>query len=120
MPTLRPRTIPKLPKAYHARDAIWKGHDDYFSGSIPPVDHMKALRVTGRISNEQRRMYDKDGFQMNPEDVIRALNRAGVRFVVMGAHAVNGWSRVERATQDVDVLVQKSHHRKAVAAIHGI
>jgi hypothetical protein len=89
----------------------------YFDGPIPPVDHMKSLRTTAWLSNSQRRFMNKGAFQMDPEDVIRVLNRAKVRFVLMGAHALHGWSRVERATQDVDVLVQKSQHRKAVAVI---
>jgi hypothetical protein len=113
--TIKPR---KIRRPGYRQDPSWADVQDHFSGPIPPVDHMKALRVTGQISNAQRRMYDKDAFQMNPQDVIRALNRARVKFVLMGAHAVNGWTRVERATQDVDVLVQKSHHRKAVQAVH--
>jgi hypothetical protein len=52
-----------------------------------------------------------------PEKVIRVLNNSGVRFVVMGTHAIVGYRKEIRATQDVDVLVRKSDHSRAVAAI---
>ena len=55
--------------------------------------------------------------EIEPKTLIQVLNRAGVNFVLMGAHVVAGWSRVHRATEDVDALVQKSHHRKAVEAV---
>jgi hypothetical protein len=35
----------------------------------------------------------------------------------MGAHGIAAWLGEPRATRDVDVLVQKSHHCKAVKAI---
>lgn len=53
----------------------------------------------------------------SPQKVIRVLNAAEVSFVVMGTHAVLGYRKIVRATQDVDVLVKKAHHAKAVEAI---
>jgi hypothetical protein len=53
-----------------------------------------------------------------PKKVIRVLNKAGVNFVLMGTHALNGWRSQARATEDVDVLVAKKHHTKAIRAIH--
>jgi hypothetical protein len=52
-----------------------------------------------------------------PQDVIEVLNEAKVSFVLMGTYAVSGWRSEPRATQDVDVLVEKKDHRKAVAAV---
>lgn len=114
---LRARRIPTLPKALHARDAIWKGHDDFFSGPIPPVDHAKMLRDTAALSKASVHFWSPQSVLVDPEELVRVLNRAGVRFVLMGAHVTNGWTRVTRTTRDVDVLVQKSHHRKAVEAV---
>lgn len=53
-----------------------------------------------------------------PERVAAVLNRAGVAFVLVGAHAVNAWTRRVRATMDVDLVVASRAHRKAVKAIH--
>ena len=45
------------------------------------------------------------------------LKNAGVTFVMMGTHGVGGWRSEPRATQDVDCLIRKQHHRKAVEAV---
>src|SRR5262245_56837459 len=100
-----------------ASDDLWKGHDDYFAGPIPPVDHAKALKETAWLTKVQLEMWLEGFVDVNPKELIRDLNRAEVKFVLMGAHVTNAWSRVARATRDVHVLVQKSHHRKAVQAI---
>jgi hypothetical protein len=52
-----------------------------------------------------------------PRDVIRVLNDAGVRFMLLGAHGLAGWTRSPRATQDVDILVGVRSHKKAVRAL---
>jgi hypothetical protein len=54
---------------------------------------------------------------ITPLQVIRLLNAAKVRFVLMGAHAIGGWMRKPRATQDVDVLVAARGVRKAVSTL---
>ena len=55
------------------------------------------------------------GMTITPSDVARVLNGAGVKFVFVGAHAVNAYSGRPRATQDVDVLTDAPV--KAVAAL---
>jgi hypothetical protein len=95
----------------------WKELNDYFGGPIPPVDHAKALSATTSLNESNRRLWNGGAVEAKAEDVIRALRRARVKFVLIGAHAANGWRRVARTTRDVDVLVRKNHHRKAVAAI---
>ncbi|HEV3025881.1 MAG TPA: hypothetical protein VGX76_25580 [Pirellulales bacterium] len=55
--------------------------------------------------------------RVDPEELIQLLNRAGVKFILMGHHGISGWLSDPRATRDVDVLVQKRHHGKAVRAI---
>jgi hypothetical protein len=52
-----------------------------------------------------------------PLDVIRILNAAGVRFVLIGTHALGGWMNKPRTTSDVDVLVAARGHKKAVGAL---
>ncbi|MBI3270677.1 MAG: nucleotidyl transferase AbiEii/AbiGii toxin family protein [Planctomycetes bacterium] len=52
-----------------------------------------------------------------PERVAEVLEDAGVTFVLAGAHALAGWTRMPRATMDVDVVVLPRHHKKAVKAI---
>ena len=83
----------------------------------PAIPHDQGLRissmVTGWFYETQRRM----ATQIKPHDVIRLMNKARVKFVLMGAHGIAGWMEQPRSTQDVDILVQPSHHRKAVGVI---
>src|SRR5215211_7610713 len=79
--------------------------------------HRKAMQISGTLT---RSFYDMRGtrrIMAEPKKVIRVLNDAGVRFVVMGTHAMTGYRSEPRATQDVDVLVRKRDHKKAVAAL---
>jgi len=52
-----------------------------------------------------------------PEDVIRVLNRAKIRFVLVGAYGIARWKKEGRATFDVDVVVAARQVKKAVAAL---
>jgi hypothetical protein len=54
---------------------------------------------------------------ITPLDVIRVLNAANVRFMLLGAHGLAGWMGKPRATEDVDVLVGTRGHKKAVRAL---
>jgi len=54
---------------------------------------------------------------ITPLDVIRILNAARVKFMLLGAHGIGGWTREPRATKDVDVLVAARSHKKAVASL---
>jgi hypothetical protein len=54
---------------------------------------------------------------IKPMDVIRVLNAAKVRFMLLGAHGIGGWIGKPRATEDVDVLVGTRGHKKAVRAL---
>lgn len=55
------------------------------------------------------------GMKITPVDVARVLEAAQVRYVLVGAHAINAYSGRPRATQDVDVLTDAP--RKAAAAL---
>ena len=52
---------------------------------------------------------------IGPDDVARVLREAGVEYVVVGAHAANGYTGRPRATVDVDVIVR--HPKKAAQAV---
>jgi len=54
---------------------------------------------------------------ITPLEVIRTLNAASVRFMLLGVHGLGGWTREPRATKDVDVLVAARGHKKAVQAL---
>jgi hypothetical protein len=76
--------------------------------------HERALTISGALSRFHREMYQPEAVVVHPKKVIRLLTKAKVRFVVMGAHGVGGWSPRARSTQDVDVLVAKKDHARAV------
>lgn len=52
-----------------------------------------------------------------PNEVIRVLDDANVRFVLVGAHGLGGWIKKPRATEDVDILVGVRGHKKAVRSL---
>jgi hypothetical protein len=79
--------------------------------------HAQALTISSHCTLSHRQMVQKGAIMIGPLDVIRVLNEAEVGFVLMGTYGIAGWRQQPRATQDVDVLVQKKDHRKAVAAI---
>jgi hypothetical protein len=54
---------------------------------------------------------------ITPLAVIRILNAVKVRFMLVGAYAIGGWTRESRGTTNVDVLVATRGHRKAVRAL---
>lgn len=80
--------------------------------------HSEALRTSSFLTLTFQQMYQRKAAMITPGQVIAVLNQAGVRFVLMGAHGVGGWMGEPRSTQDVDVLVPKSEHRKAIQALH--
>src|SRR5437764_14536219 len=55
------------------------------------------------------------GREIGPVDVAKVLRAAGVRYVIVGAHALNGYTGRPRATVDVDAVVQ--FPKKAANAI---
>ena len=80
------------------------------------LDHAGALRLSSRITSNLRHMYQREAVDVQPHDVVKVLNAAGVRFTLLGAHAIAGWLDEPRATQDVDLLIH-SRHRRAVQAV---
>src|SRR5580692_10984724 len=80
-------------------------------------EHLQAMFIAGQIGETLRDMYWPEATVIKPEEVIRLLNKAKVRFVLMGTYGINGYRYQARATQDVDVLVWAKDHERAVAAL---
>jgi hypothetical protein len=105
------------------RTLIEHGHDDHGAykvlpnDALEPANHAAALETSRALCGTFTRMYPGVGIVIDPLDVLDALNQAGVRFVLMGAHGFGGWMQQARATRDVDVVVEKADHKKAVKAI---
>src|SRR5579871_6364123 len=83
----------------------------------PATEHGEALKKSTEITRTLRKMYRPEVCMIAPAEVIVVLNKAGVRFILMGNYGITGWRDEERATQDVDVLVRTRDHRKAVRAV---
>jgi hypothetical protein len=81
------------------------------------AEHRRALRISSDLTQTYRRMYKPMAAYVKPEELIHILNKAKVKFVLMGAHGISGWRYEPRATQDVVVLIRKSHHAKAMKAV---
>lgn len=79
--------------------------------------HLWAMSLSDQLRQDYRRAHCPRATMIDAKRIIALLNQAKVKFVLMGAHAVSGYRYQPRATQDVDILVQKRHHRKAVAAL---
>jgi hypothetical protein len=54
---------------------------------------------------------------ITPGELIRLLNVEGIRFLLVGAHGLGGWTKKPRATEDVDILVGTRGHKKAVRVL---
>jgi hypothetical protein len=73
--------------------------------------HAAGLAISSTITS----WYIKN--MIPPLEVVRVLNGAKVRFMLVGAHGLAGWLDEPRATQDVDVLVGYRQHQKATRAL---
>jgi hypothetical protein len=80
--------------------------------------HLEALRTSSMLTEWYRRMHRPKAVKVTPENVIRALNEAGLRFVLIGTHGLGDWRDQPRATHDIDLLVAKKDIRKAVDELH--
>jgi hypothetical protein len=75
---------------------------------------LRAPRTAEDIS-EGVRLARMTGRTIGPADVAKLLRDAGVKYVIVGAHASNGYTARPRNTIDVDVIVQ--YPKKAAQAI---
>jgi hypothetical protein len=80
--------------------------------------HLQALQISSLLTARWYRMQRPEATMYEPEAVIRLLNRAKVKFILVGTHGIAGWRSSSRATQDTDVLVALKDYEKAVRTIH--
>lgn len=79
---------------------------------MTPVDvHGSSLTTSSWLSS----LYVPD--QIPPLDVIAVLEAAKIKYVLVGAHGLAGWTRQPRATLEVDVIVAARQVRKAVRTL---
>jgi hypothetical protein len=72
-------------------------------------DLADEIRLSERLSRMQ-------GQDIGPGDVVAVLQAAGLKHVLVGAHAISAWAGDARATLDVDVVAsQPAQARNALA-----
>jgi hypothetical protein len=79
--------------------------------AVPRDRHAESLRTSTALS-----AYYVEHL-VTPLQVITVLNREKISFVLVGAHAVGGWTGKPRATQDVDLVVAERQIKKATRAL---
>lgn len=83
----------------------------------PLRDHLEALRTSSKLTAWFRKDREREVLKVTVENVIAALNRAGIRPVLLGTYGIGGYRSEPRATEDVDVLIVKRAVRKAVRVL---
>src|SRR5436305_1306660 len=89
---------------WRSSDQLWPKDERMATKTYPVRD----LKVSSAISR-----YYVDNF-VAPDQVMKALSEAGIRFMLVGLHGILPWLNELRATEDVDVLVGPKHQKKAV------
>jgi len=84
--------------------------------SLRLLDHRAALRISSRVTKNIRRMQGRTTMNIEPSEVIKVLNKAGINFTLVGAHGIAGWLLEPRASQDVDFMIH-AQHKKAVQTL---
>lgn len=80
------------------------------------LDHRTALRISSNVTRNIRQLQGRTKVDIQPREVIKVLNKARIKFTLVGAHGIAGWLLDPRASQDVDVMIH-AQHKKAVQAI---
>jgi len=83
----------------------------------PVRDHLEALATSTRLTRWFRKGREPEVLKVTPDNVIAALNRVGIRPVLLGTYGIGGYRSEARATEDVDVLVGKREVRKAIRVL---
>jgi hypothetical protein len=83
----------------------------------PVRDHLEALQTSTKLTKWFRKGREPEVLKVTAENVIAALNRAGIRPVLLGTYGIGGYRSEARATEDVDVLVRKREVSKAVRVL---
>ena len=73
--------------------------------------HAEALATSAELC-----AYQVEG-AIPPIQLITVLDEADIKSVLVGTHALGGWMRKPRASQDVDLAVSARQHKKAVRTL---
>ena len=81
--------------------------------------HAECIRLSSFLSKLPMIGLEQEGDvqRLAPSDLIPLLHKAGVDFVLAGAHGIAGWLREPRATQDVDFIIRLKDKQTAAAEI---
>ncbi len=77
----------------------------------------EAFHISSQMTARFYRMYRPEATMYEPEDIVPMLNAGKISYLVMGTHGVGAWRSEPRGTQDIDFLVVKRDHAKAVKII---
>src|SRR5215212_2459105 len=80
-------------------------------------DHLLALSISSELTTYFRRKFQPGSAMIIPEDIFPLFNHGKIKFVLMGVHGINGWRDEARATQDIDFLIAKKDHAKAIRIV---
>lgn len=80
------------------------------------LDHRTALSISSIVTRNIRRLQGRTAMNIEPRQVIKVLNKAKIKFTLVGAHGIAGWLEEPRASQDVDVIIH-ARHKAAVQAV---
>jgi hypothetical protein len=80
------------------------------------LDHRTALSISSNVTRNIRQLQGRTKVDIQPREVIKILNKARIKFTLVGAHGIAGWLLDPRASQDVNFLIH-AQHKKAVQAI---
>lgn len=86
------------------------------TSGVAILDHRTALRISSNVTRNIRQLQGHTTVNIEPREVIKVLNKAKIKFTLVGAHGIAGWLVDPRASQDVDVIIH-AQHKKAVQAI---
>src|ERR1019366_4934175 len=80
------------------------------------LGHRMALSISSNVTRNIRQLQGRTKVDIQPKEVIKILNKAKIKFTLVGAHGIAGWLEEPRASQDVDVIIHAAH-KKAVEAV---
>jgi hypothetical protein len=109
---MRARRRPALAKVLPT-DSAWEAA----KSARRNLDHNDAVQESAFLQTQYRTQWSRK-VAVSPVDlnqILWALTRKKVPFVLTGAHAIGGWTGRPRATHDVDILVKGGrNHVRAV------
>jgi hypothetical protein len=79
--------------------------------------HQNALSTSSFLTTVYRQMYQPMAARVTAKKVVKVLKEGGIVGLLLGTHGVGGYRSEPRATQDVDVLIKRKDHAKAIQAI---